>query len=274
VKQLIKDKNLDHPEQSILTIYTGPEQFSFSIYNPEERGSCFYEELSPDHPIDAFSAFKDAFFEYSFFSLPFRKVRIMNRTPMFAFIPQSMYKDNCGSDFMEFLFSNQQGILLSNSVSSAGITVLYQLPEDVHQFMIRSFEEPEFIHYSTPVISCFLSKSKQFNGCQMVVNLQKNGLDIFCFSKKTFLLGNYFPCKRLSEALYYILFTWKQLRFNQLNDYLHIAGNSVFKDELIKKLTPYLQQIHTAAISPEIQFEGVNTGNIPFELAALSLCEL
>jgi len=271
---MMEDRNIDHPEQCILTIYTGREQFSFSVYNPKEAGSYFYRELAVDNQTDAFSVFKEMFFEQTLFSLPFRKVWIMSRTPDFIYLPDSLYKDQYRNDFMDFLLSDRQEVTLSNSVSAAGITVLYQLPEAVCQFMLRSFAQPEFIHYSTPLITCFLKESKKSDACQMVVNLQKNGLDIFCFSKETFLLGNYFPCKDLSEALYYILFTWKQLQFNQLDDYLHIIGNNVFKKELVKKLALYIQQIHFPAIPSEIQFENVPTDCIPFELTAISLCEL
>jgi hypothetical protein len=198
----------------------------------------------------------------------------MSRTPGFAFVPDLIYKDENKEDFIHFLFSERRGITMTGSVPAAGITVLYQMPEDVYRFMLRSLSKPEFIHYTTPMISYFLKESKNIPVRQMVVNLQENGLDIFCFSRETFLLGNYFPCKGLQDALYYILFTWKQLQMNQLDDFLHITGDSVFKEELIDKLSLYLQQIYFPELSSEILFEGIDTGRIPFELAALSVCGL
>ncbi|MCL2651517.1 MAG: DUF3822 family protein [Candidatus Azobacteroides sp.] len=271
MKQVI---NIGHPERSILTIYASLEHFSFSLYDPEKLGSYFYRELTGEKRSDAFPCFKDAFFEQSFFSLPFRKVLIMNRTSNFAFVPDSFYKNEYKDDFIRFLFPDRQGITLSDSVSSAQIRILYQLPEEVYRFMLRSFSKPEFIHCSTPVISYFMENSKNVDARQMVINLQENGLDIYCFSKDTFLLGNYFPCKDLWDALYYILFIWKQLKMNQLNDYLHIVGNNAFKEELIDELSLYLQQILLPEISTGICFEGIDTDRIPFELSALSLCEL
>jgi len=271
---LPEDRIINHPNRSILTIYTAPEHFSFSLYDPGKTGSYFYEELTGEKHADAFSVFKETFFEHDFFSLPFRKVWIMNRTPGFAFVPDSFYKDEYKVDFMRFLFSDRKGTTLTNSIPSAGIRVMYPLPEEVYQFMHRSFPEPEFIHYSTPLISYFIKNSKRLDACQMTVNLQENGVDIFCFSKNTFLLGNYFPCKGLPDALYYILFVWKQLKLNQLDDYLHITGNAVFKEELINKLSLYLRQIHHLAVPSAIHFEVVETEKIPFELATLSLCGL
>jgi len=268
------DRNIKHPDRSILTIYTDAEQFSFSLYDPKETGSYFYKELSGENQTDAFSVFKEVFFNNAFFSLPFRKVWIMNRTPIFTFIPDSIYNDNSTEDFLDFLFSERQGITLSHPISFSGVNVLYQLSEDIYRFMIRSFSQPVFIHYSAPLIAYFWEKVKKAGVRRMVVNLQGKGLDIFCFSDETFLLGNYFPCSGLSEAFYYILFTWKQLKFNQSNDYLHITGNTVFREELIYKLAPYIRHIYCLSIFPEIHFEEVETDRIPFELAALSSCGL
>ena len=268
-----EEQNIKNPDRSILTIYTGEEHFSLSLYDPEKQGSFLYREISGEDQIDAFATFKEMFFNNSFLSLPFRKVWIMNRTPNFTFVPDSFYKDEYKEDFIQFLFSNQQGITLTDSVPSVGIKVLYQLPENLYRFMLRSFAKPKFVHFSTPLISYFIKNSKNVDARQMVVNLQEDGLDIFCFSKETFLIGNYFPCKGTQDALYYILFTWKQLKLNQLDDYLHITGNNAFKEELIDKLTLYFQQILFPDIATENCFEGIETDRIPFELAALSVCE-
>ena len=267
-------RSIGRPDRSILTIYTGSEHFSFSLYDPGKMGSYFYKELNDGERSDAFSYFKKVFFEQPLFSLPFRRVQIMNRTSNFAFIPDSFYKSESKDDFTHFLFPDRQGIVLTDSVFSAKIKVLYQLPEEIYRFMLRSFANPEFIHCSTPVITYFIENTKNSNARQMVINLQENGLDIFCFSKDSLLLGNFFPCKDLWDALYYILFVWKQLQMNQLIDYLHITGNSVFKEELINELALYLKQIMQPEISTEIYFKGIDTKFIPFELTALSVCEL
>ena len=265
------DKTLDNPDRLILTIYIGPEHFSFSLYDPEGKGSFFYKDLTGENQTDSFSVLKEAFFDNSFFSLPFRKVWIMYRTPVFTFVPNSIYEEKSKEDFLRFQFPENQGRTLNHVVSYTGISVLYQISEEVYQFMLRSFAKSDFIHYSAPLITFFLEGVKNVGNRRMVVNLQEKGLDIFCFSRETFLFGNYFQCKGFSEALYYILFVWKQLQFNQLNDYLHITGDATFKEELTEKLSLYLQHIYQLAIPPVDHFEGVETDKIPFELIALSL---
>jgi len=270
----LEGRNFNNPERLILMIYNDPKNFSFSLYDTEKKCFSFTKALTPKNSSDGFTAFKEVFYDGNFFSSPFRKIWIMNHTPVFTFIPNAIYKDKDKDDYMRFLFSDHRGITMDHSVSSADITILYQMPNEIYEFMIRSFNEPALIHHSAPLITYFIMQCKKIKNRQMVVNLQENGLDIFCFSCKTLLFGNYFSCINLSEAIYYILFVWKQLQLDQLKDILLITGNAGFKDEMINKLKPYLQQIQQLDISPDICLDGIDSSQIPFELAALSLCEL
>jgi len=265
--------NLAHPERYILTIYIHPEKFSFSLYNPVDDGSYFYYEIE-NGQTDAFSAFKEMLFENEWFSLPFRRVYIINNTSAFTYIPTLIYRDKDKKDYMKFLFSENNGRILSHSLQIAEVTILHQLPENIYEFFQRSFVNAEFIHHTASLIAYFQERSKTVNANKMIVNKNGNGLDILCFSRGKFLLGNHFTCNRPEDALYYILFTWKQLDFNQQEDFIYLAGDISSKKELLEKLKLYIHNIIPVNIVPEEHFDRIDTNAIPFELAALSLCEL
>jgi hypothetical protein len=265
---------LTHPERYILTIYICPDKYSFSLYDPEDNGSYFYGELDGDRQTDAFSTFKDSIFENEFFTLPFRKIKILNRTTVFTYVPETLYQEQHKKDYMDFLFSEETEKILSQSLPSAGIIILHQLPEEIHNFLVRIFTNPDFIHYSAPLIAYFSKRSKQVNAKEMIVNYQGKGADIFCFSEGGLLLGNHFPCDHVRDIVYYIFFVWKQLEFDQQEDFLYFTGDSVFKKELPEYLKPYIRNIHPVDIAPEAHFDQVDMQNIPLELAALSLCRL
>jgi len=265
---------IGNPARSTLMIYTDPEHFSFSVYDKNRKGSFFYEEIPGDNRFSPFSVFKRMFFNNNFFSLPFRKVLFMYRTPVFTFVPSSIYDEKYKEDFLKFHFPENRGIALSHNILNTEINVLYRVPEDVCQFMLKSFIKPEFIHHAEPLITYFLDKAKTTNNNRMIVNLEEYGMDILCFSRGTFLLENYFRFDGLTEALYYILFTWKQLQFNQIYDGLFITGNATFKKELISRLAYYLEQVNHLDLPYAGHFEGINPDKIPFELAALSVCGL
>ena len=156
------DKKIDNPSRLILTIYTGPEHFSFSLHDPNEEDSFIYNELTGEGQTDGFSILKEAFLDNTFFSLPFRKVIIMYRTPAFTFIPISLYEEESKGNFFQFQFPDKQGIILNDVISNTGISVIYQLPEEFYHLVLRLFAKPVFIHYSSPIITFFFGENPKY----------------------------------------------------------------------------------------------------------------
>jgi hypothetical protein len=49
-------------------------------------------------------------------------------------------------------------------------------------------------------------------------------MEVFCFDKGNLLLINSFPCKQTTDRVYYLLYIWQQLNYNQEKDELHLTG--------------------------------------------------
>lgn len=265
--------NLRIPGRYILTVYVHPEKFSFSFHCPDDPESYFFYKVDSTEQTDAFSVFKDLFFENDFFMYPFQKTCILVFSPLFTYIPEAIYSDKYKEDFIKFIFSEKEGKMLDHSISFAKLRVLYSIPEDIYDFFIRSFNEPEFIHYSAPLILYFYSPDTKQKNRQMIVNVHEKGIDLLCFSGKLFLLGNHFPCEKYQDAIYYILYTWKQLKMDRFADSLYVTGERWQNEELVKELRLYIQHVRPEPLPNGYPFEIIDTKNIPFELAVFSLCE-
>jgi len=269
---LSKKIHIDRPNRYILTIYVGKDHLSFSLHSPNERGSYIYENIAIGKNTNVFTVFKEVYFDNELFSLPFQKIIIMYDTPVFTFVPNLLNAENYKEDYLNLLFSEKQGVTMNQSISDTGISVIYKMPEDILTFIVGSFDKPQFFHFSAPFIIYFLEKLERVNYHRMVINLCEDRMDVFCFSRNTFLLGNSFSYNSVSEAVYYILFIWEQLKFNQMNDHLLITGNVEYGEKLYEKLKLYIRNIHSLSVLPEIHYAGIETGHIPFELIALSSC--
>ena len=266
--------NLSIPGRYILTVYVHPEKFSFSFHCPDDPASYFFYKIDSTEETDAFSIFKDLFFENDFFNYSFQKTYVLVFSPLFTYIPNDIYSDKYKEDFIRFIFSEKEEGFLDCSVPAAKLRVLYSVPEEVYDFFIRSFNEPEFIHYSAPVITYFCSTKTKYKERRMFINVHPKGIDIFCFSQKSFLFGNHFPCEKFQDAVYYILYTWKQLKMDRFNDLLYVTGERDQNEELLTKLQLYIQHVRPKSIPSKYQFEIIDTSKVPFELAIFSLCEL
>jgi hypothetical protein len=273
---IFENIDLTQAERYILAIRIHPEHYSFSLHNPSDSAFCFHYPIKKSKQISAFRFFQDIYFDSAneFFTLPYRKVYIINYTSVFTYVPSLIFDDKDITTYLDFLFVENTGKLLHHSLQMQGITIVHTMPEEVYEFFQRSFIDAKIIHHTAPLIVYFQNRGQIINRNKIVVNLQDTELDILCFSRKTFLLGNHFHCNTLMDAVYYILFIWKQLNFNQLSDYAYIAGNPESKEGLIKELKIYIQNVIPSPVVPGKSSDQYENQIIPFEMACLSLCEL
>lgn len=266
--------DLNRPERYIFTIEVLPESFAFSVYNPVDDGSYYYHSLEKEGKAFTLDDFKDVYFDNEFFSLPFRKTYILNNTGVFTFVPSLVFEEQHKATYMGFLFSKKKGKLLHQPLSFIGATIIHEMDNATYEFMLRSFPAAIFSHHTAPLLAYFKEKIRTVNAGRMAVNFNERGMDVLCFQHDSLLLANHFGITHLNNALYYILFIWKQLKFDQMKDFIYIAGATKHKKELMEELKEYIHNIIPVNIVPEAHFDRIDTGSIPFELASLSLCEL
>jgi hypothetical protein len=256
--QITENIDLNCSEQYVLAIEVHPEQFSFFLYNPVKNSDYFYHCISNDKESDVFSHFQNIFFDNDFFTLPFKKVFVINYTQIFTFVPALLYEEKDKEEYLKFLFTENAGKILHQTIQNPEMVIVHGMPEKRYNFFQRSFADGRIIHYTAPLIAYFQEKGQSVNGNRMIINKRKEGIDIFCFSRDNFLLGNHFACSQLSDAVYYALFVWRQLKFNQLKDFIYILED---KGDLRERLEDYVRNV-----VPVKRQEA-----IPFEIPALSL---
>ena len=102
--------------------------------------------------------------------------------------------------------------------------------------MNGQYPEARFYSQSTSFIDYFSAKSRLGNSKKMYVSVRKDGIDIYCFERGHLLLANSFECTHTEDRIYYLLYVWKQLEFNQERDELHLTGILPEKDVLMSEL--------------------------------------
>lgn len=70
-------------------------------------------------------------------------------------------------------------------------------------------------------------------------------VDIFAFMQRRFRYANTFEVGHAHDALYYILYVWKQMGLDPEADELHIVGKMLHHDWLDEKLKQFLRRIYT-----------------------------
>ena len=97
-------------------------------------------------------------------------------------------------------------------------------------------------------------------------------MDIFCFEKNRFKFFNSFQVSHSKDALYFMLYVWKQLGLDQQRDELHLIGEIPDKEWLTYNTKLYIKKVLT--LNPGAEFNRAPITEIkgmPFDLLTLYL---
>ena len=66
---------------------------------------------------------------------------------------------------------------------------------------------------------------------------------LICFSKSNIPKPGSIQCEQTADRIYYLLYIWKQLGFDQERDELHLTGILADKENLVTELRKFILQV-------------------------------
>ena len=231
-------------EQYTLSIRLSTDGFSFSIYNPLHESSLSFFEKETNASLSLTANLKQIFRETEFLTLPYRRVNILMADKRFTHVPTDFFEEEqAGILFYHNHSPKENEIVLHNVLSRSNVTVIFGMDRSAYLFLKEQYPEARFYSQASPLNEYFSTKSRLGNSKKMYVSLRKNAMDLFCYERGHLLLANSFECGQTADRIYYLLYIWKQLGFDQERDELHLTGILADKENLVTELRKFILQV-------------------------------
>lgn len=263
-------------EQYTLSIRLSADGFSFSIYNPlADNDFCFVP-----HPVNAAYSMtanlKEMLAETDALKHPYKRIDILYDSPRFTTVPLELFEDEQMDAVFYHNFPPQGNneIVLCNVLGKSNVVILFAMDKHAHQLVAEHFPTARFFSTISPLTEFFARKSRLGNSRKLYAHLRERLMEVFCYDRGKLLLINSFSCKHTADRVYYLLYIWQQLGYDQERDELHLTGTLADKEELLKVLRGYLRQVFV--VNPKAEFnrsEISKIEEIPFDMQTLLLCE-
>lgn len=262
-------------EQYTLSIRLSADGFSFSIYNPLGESDFYFVSYPVNASYSMTANIKEMLAATEALNHPYKRINILVDTPRFTPVPFELFED----EQMDALFyhnfpKNNNEIVLCNILGKSNVVILFAMDKHAHQLLVEHFPAARFFSTASPLTEHFVQKSQLGNSRKLYAHIRERLLEVFCYDKGKLLLINSFPCKQTADRVYYLLYIWQQLGFNQEKDELQLTGKLDNKDELLTELRKYLRQVFI--IHPKAEFNRSQISkieDIPFDMQTLLLCE-
>ncbi|ADV43249.1 DUF3822 family protein [Bacteroides helcogenes] len=241
---MIETIDFNKSEQYTLSIRLSADGFSFSVFNPLVEGELSFYDHKVDESLSLTANLKQTFRATEWLSHPYRRVNILMADKRFTFIPLEFFEDEQAENVFYHNHPKRENELIQyNILHKNNIVVLFGMDKSACTFLQEQYSNVRFYSQSSPFIEFFAAKSRLGNSRKMYAHLRKDAVDIYGFERGHLLIANSFGCNTTPDRLYYLLYIWKRLDFNQERDELHLTGALSDKEQLLSELRKFIRQV-------------------------------
>ena len=198
------------------------------------------------------------------------RVRLMvNSQPLLVPVEQFQVADAETLYTHSFSRSGQMAIVY-NVLPSLNAVAIFGVNKDLLNVVNDCFADVQLIHAVSPVWNYLHQRSFSSHRNKLYAYFHDGQLDIFSFQQNRFKFCNTFDATHSHDALYFLLYVWKQLNLQPDHDELHLVGDIPEREWLIDELRQYLQKAYI--IHPSAEFNrapATKIDRMPFDLITL-----
>lgn len=258
-----------------LSIRLSTDGFSLSAYNPGLEHPFYHWNYPVKVHLSVVTNVKEMLATCEQLKHPYKQVRLFFDTVNCTPVPFELFDDEDAERLYHQTFHTDQigETVMSDVLPDADVVLLSCLNRNVRQQIVDHFPQASFHCTAAPLTAYFAKRSHLGDNRKLFVCFQKQHLTLLAFDRRKLMLLNNFSFKAVDDCVFYVLYAWKQLEYNQQQDELHLAGFIPSSEILLHRLRKYIRQVH--AIDPSAEFSRAaytNDKGLPFDLQASFAC--
>ena len=230
-----------------------------------------YEPFIVKGGISMTANLREAFKTVNLMSTDTRRVQVLVDTPSML-VPIEQFEEDDAEALFNHTFPTKTGkrIIHYNVLPELKAVCLFAVSKDLEGVISDHFDEVQFVQAMTPVWHHLHQRSFTGHRNKLYGYFHSKQLDIFSFQQNRFKFCNSFEVSHAHDALYFLLYVWKQLHMEAVHDELHIVGDIPERDWILQELKRYLQKAYI--INPSADFQqapATKIAGMPYDLMTL-----
>ena len=242
------NKNIQDPENHILSIQVSLDGFSFYVKNDSDS-TCIESDSFPfDHiqaPEQALIKIKEIFAALPLLNNTFKEVVVIYDNELFTLVPESLFDQNNLADYLKF----------NTKILKTDFTVFDELDDfklinvyipfsNINNFFFDHFGTFTFFHSQTVFLSSILSSEDQNDGVKQVhVHISETSIAVIAHKNDQLLLNNRFNYENAADCVYYILYCYEQLQLDPEVNPIVLHGIVSENDAIYNLIYDYIRNV-------------------------------
>ncbi len=256
--------------RGLLTIRVSKNTLSFTTLDPTNFDEpIVYEPYIVKSGISMAANLREAFKETTAVSRTAKTQVLLDAKVLMMPIEHFQENDIEEYYFHSFPHDNQLSVAY-NVMPELNSVAVFAINKDVRLVLRDNVPGALAIHLMSPVWKYLHTRSFTGHRQKMYGYFHDKQLEIFSFQQNRFKFCNNFDVTQGSDALYFLLYVWKQLNLQPEYDELHLVGDIPEHDQVLEELKRYLQNAYV--INPTAEFNrapATQFDDMPFDLMTI-----
>ena len=252
-------------------IRIGKYHLSFSTIDPMQvENPVTYEPYVVKSGISMAANMREALKGADLPSMGFRTALVLVDTQVLT-VPVEQFEEKSIAKMYYHSFPDKaQVVVLYNVLPDLNAVAVFSINKDLKLVLDDNFSGVKFIVATSPVWRQLYQRSFTGSRNKLYGYFHDQKLDVFSFQQNRFKFCNQYDTRRAHDALYFLLYVWKQLMLQSEHDELHLVGDLPDSEWLLGELRKYLSKVYV--INPSAEFNRAPATKIkgmPFDLMTL-----
>ncbi|MBS2098586.1 DUF3822 family protein [Carboxylicivirga linearis] len=243
-----------------LSIRSASDGLSFCVLDPVTNTYIAYANIPfKDSSADHIKT-QELLITEKLLNLPYKKVLFMIETPNATLVPTALYDPAKKQE----LFNLNHSInsvdceLQEHKIKMADAWNIFAIPKFLYHLIKNQFDSVSFYQQHSPFVEgCLLSAQNKKDENSIHIDLHDHFFDIVVMESRALKLCNSFKFTTPNDFIYFVLFTFEQLKMSTENTRIHLHGVYDRQNPYYLALKNYLRQ--TKIVTPSYHFNFSDT---------------
>jgi hypothetical protein len=247
VQKKNSDITLINTKDTELSIQFNLDGFSFCISNNATKETLYFSEYIFEEkqitPESLLKKIEEIFKTDAHLQKDFSSVLVIHQSNLFTLVPNAYFNEDKLIKYLNYNIKTLATDFITfddlPSISAKNVYIPYV---NINNYLFQNFGEFEYKHH----LSVFIEKLISLNNSddkKVYINVSKQNFDFVVIKNQELQFSNCFSFETKEDFIYYILFTFEQLKLNVEETELYFTGDIELESEIYKITYQYIRNI-------------------------------
>lgn len=253
-----------HTQSLRLTIRLGADAIVMAVGDPRSERRITSETFALNRSISLAANLREAAARSELFGSGFQRALVLVDADTML-VPIGVYPDEDMPTLYHATYSGHAGEeLVANVLPELKAVAVFPVNRDLKSVLTDHFSELSFMPVVQPVWAHLYNRNFSTPRKKLFAYFHDRHMEVFAYAKNRLTFYNRFDGSREHDALYYLLYAWRQLGYHGEDDELLLVGDIPAREWLLERLHQYVTR--TSTVNPAADF-GAGTASLDHRLA-------